>query len=77
MLVEFKFMSQEGLNNPVANESAEYNVTQTLHHLRHLHPLPRSLHLQRIHRFSLPPTLFSGLVSFDGITMRWYNGIMG
>ena len=48
----------------MANESAGLMITQSL---RHLHPSPRSLHLRRIHRFSLPPTRFDVLFSFDGI----------
>src|SRR5438045_5654181 len=42
---------QEGLNNPVAKESAGLMITQTIHHL---HSSPRSLH----RRGSLPPTRF-------------------
>ena len=48
---------QEGLSNPMANESVALMIMQTLHHH---HPSPRSLHLQRIHHFSLPPTRFNG-----------------
>ena len=63
---------QEGLSNPVANESVVLMVMQTL---RHLHPSPRSPHLRRIHRFSPPPSRFGVflvlmellVISFDGI----------
>jgi hypothetical protein len=47
--------AREGLSNPVANESVVLMIMQTL---RHLHPSPRSPHLRRIHRFSLPPSRF-------------------
>ena len=40
--------TQEGLSNPVANESVGLMIMQTL---RHRHPSPRSLHLRRIHHF--------------------------
>jgi len=60
----------------VANESVGLMIMQTL---RHLDPSPRSLHLRRIHHFSLPPApfdvLFSdGIIRFDGIIS--FDGIM-
>ena len=61
---------QEGLSNPVANESVVLMIMQTL---RHRHPSPRGLRLRRIHRFSLPPSRFGvlfdgdGIISFEGI----------
>src|SRR5436190_85316 len=43
--------TQEGLNNPVAKESAGLMITQTLHLL---HSLPRSLQLRRF--IIIPPS---------------------
>ena len=53
---------QEGLINPVVNESVVLMIMQTL---RHRHPSSRSLRLRRIHRFSLSPIRFDVLFDWN------------